>query len=159
MSINSINPANGQILRSFELLSDPEIHEKLQCATNAFPGFRNIAFADRAKMMNKAGEILEADQEHIARLATTEMGKTLRSARDEVAKCAWACRYYAEHGERLLQSESVATDARRSYVCSQAETTVICQPDRFRSAGYSKHGRDRTKKLFAIGGRIGWNVH
>src|SRR5260370_34850227 len=101
MSINSINPTNGQLLNSFEPLSDTEIHEKLRRAAYAFPRFRKISFADRAKIMNKASEILEADQEGIARLATLEMGKTLRSAREEIAKCAWACRYYAEHAERL----------------------------------------------------------
>src|SRR5260370_29949389 len=54
-----------------------------------------------------------------------EMGKTLRSARDEVVKCAWACRYYAEHGERLLQPESVATDARRSYICYEPMGVIL----------------------------------
>jgi len=125
MPINSINPSTGQILSSFESLSDSQIHEKLRRGASAFPRFRKIPFADRAKMMNKAGEILEADKEDIARLATLEMGKTLRSARDEVAKCAWACRYYAEHGERLLQPESVATDARRSYICYEPIGVIL----------------------------------
>jgi len=75
VSINSINPTNGQLLNSFEPLSDTEIHEKLRRAAFAFPRFRKLSFADRAKMMNKASELLEADQEEIARLATIEMGK------------------------------------------------------------------------------------
>jgi len=52
MSINSINPTNGQLISSFEPLSDTEIHEKLRRAAFAFPRFRKLSFADRAKMMN-----------------------------------------------------------------------------------------------------------
>ncbi len=114
--IASINPATGQLLRTFEPLSDAQIEQKLQLAANTFPKFRKLTFADRARMMNRAAEILEADKDEIGRLMTTEMGKTFRSAVDEAVKCAWACRYYAENAERFLADEVVETTARRSYV-------------------------------------------
>src|SRR5580704_5132091 len=98
--IASINPATGQLLQTFEPLSDAQIEQKLQLAAATFPKFRGLSFADRGRMMNRAAEILEADKNEIARLMTTEMGKTFRSAVDEAVKCAWACRYYAENAER-----------------------------------------------------------
>ena len=58
--------------------------------------------AERARRMLKAAEILEKEKEAFARIMTTEMGKTLRSAVDEAVKCASACRYYAENAERFL---------------------------------------------------------
>src|SRR5947199_9625587 len=47
---------------------------------------------------------------------TLEMGKLFRAALDEIAKCARACRFYAENGERFLEDEAAQSDAARSYV-------------------------------------------
>ena len=55
--------------------------------------------------MSQAAALLDDDQASLAALMTLEMGKTLRSARAEVAKCARGCRYYAEHAEALLADE------------------------------------------------------
>src|ERR1017187_5140063 len=125
MAIATINPATGQLLKSFEPLSQSEIEAKLQLAATTFPAFRNLTFAARAAMMNKAADILEADKESLGRLMTTEMGKTFRSAVDEAVKCAWACRYYAENAERFLADEDVATNAKRSYVKYQPVGVVL----------------------------------
>jgi len=47
---------------------------------------------------------------------TLEMGKPLRAAVAEAAKCATACRYYAENAERFLADELVETSAKRSFI-------------------------------------------
>ena len=116
MAIATINPATGQLLKTFEPLSDSQVDEKIRRAAEVFPKFRKLTFAERAQMMRKAADILEAEKDGIARLMTTEMGKTLRSAVDEAAKCAWVCRYYAECAERFLADEIIQTNASRSYV-------------------------------------------
>jgi succinate-semialdehyde dehydrogenase/glutarate-semialdehyde dehydrogenase len=125
MPIASINPATGELLQSFEPLSDSQIETKLQRASDTFRKFRNLGFAQRAAMMSKAGDILESDKEALGRLMTLEMGKTFRSAVDEAAKCAWACRYYAENAERFLADESVETTASRSYVRYQPLGVIL----------------------------------
>lgn len=76
-------------------------------------------------MMSKAADILETEQDALGSLMTTEMGKTLRSAVDEVVKCAWACRYYAENAERFLADEVVETTAKRSYIRYQPLGVVL----------------------------------
>lgn len=116
MAIATINPATGQLLKTFDPLSDPQVDEKIRRAAEVFPKFRKLAFAERARMMRKAADILEAERDGIARLMTTEMGKTLRSAADEAAKCAWVCRYYAECAEQFLADEIIQTNASRSFV-------------------------------------------
>jgi succinate-semialdehyde dehydrogenase/glutarate-semialdehyde dehydrogenase len=126
MAIATINPATGQLLKSFEPLTSAEIEAKLQLAAKTFPAFRSLTFAARATLMNKAADILEADKGLLARLMTTEMGKTFRSAVDEAVKCAWACRYYAENAERFLADEDVATNAKHSYVKYQPMGVVLC---------------------------------
>ncbi|MFL5805378.1 MAG: NAD-dependent succinate-semialdehyde dehydrogenase [Roseiflexaceae bacterium] len=116
MAIASINPATGETLRTFEPLSDIQIDAKLQRAAETFRTYRRTSFAERARMVVRAAEILEADKDSLGRLMTIEMGKPLNAAVEEAAKCAWACRYYAEHAEGFLADEDVATNARRSYI-------------------------------------------
>ena len=67
----------------------------MEGAAAAFEQHRRTSFRHRSGWMHEAAALLEADQEELARLMTTEMGKTVRSARGEVAKCARGCRYYA----------------------------------------------------------------
>jgi succinate-semialdehyde dehydrogenase/glutarate-semialdehyde dehydrogenase len=116
MAIATMNPATGQLLKSFEPLSDAQIEAKLQRADEVFATYRNMPFLERAKRMFKAAEILDNEKEHYARLMTTEMGKTFRSAFEEAQKCALGCRYYAENAERFLADEIVETSATRSYI-------------------------------------------
>jgi succinate-semialdehyde dehydrogenase/glutarate-semialdehyde dehydrogenase len=125
MAIATINPATGQLLKKFDALSDSQIDEKIQRAADAFPKFRKLAFSQRAEMMRKTADILEAEKNSIAKLMTTEMGKTLRSAVDEAVKCAWVCRHYAEHAERFLADEVVQTNATRSYVRYQPLGVIL----------------------------------
>ncbi|HMK24200.1 MAG TPA: NAD-dependent succinate-semialdehyde dehydrogenase [Terriglobales bacterium] len=116
MAIASINPATGEVVKTFEPLTDEQIDKKLQVATAAFQSYRHSPFAERKQKMLKVAEILEAEKEECGRLMTLEMGKTLRSAIAEAAKCATGCRYYAENAERLLADEPVHTGAKRSFV-------------------------------------------
>jgi succinate-semialdehyde dehydrogenase/glutarate-semialdehyde dehydrogenase len=123
--IASINPATGETLRTFEALSERELNEKLDRAAQAFRAHRQTSFAERARMMTHAAEILETEKNDFGRLMTLEMGKTLKSAVQEAAKCALACRYYAENAERQLADEPVVTDASRSYVHYQPIGPVL----------------------------------
>jgi len=116
MAIASINPANGKVLQTFEPLSAAQLEAKLQLAADTFETFRKTSFAERARWMNQAAEILESEKESLAKLMTLEMGKTYRSAVDEAVKSAWGCRYYAENAERFMADEIIATTASRSYV-------------------------------------------
>jgi succinate-semialdehyde dehydrogenase / glutarate-semialdehyde dehydrogenase len=116
MAIVSVNPANSKVLEKFEPLSDREVDQKIGRAASTFPSFRKLSFAQRAKWMLKAAEILENEKESLGRLMTMEMGKPVRSAIEEAVKCAWGCRYYAENAERFLADEAVETTATRSYI-------------------------------------------
>jgi succinate-semialdehyde dehydrogenase/glutarate-semialdehyde dehydrogenase len=125
MSIATINPATGELLKTFEPLTDSEIDEKLEKAADAFLKHRNVPFAERARMMLAAAAILENEKETFARIMTTEMGKTFRSAVEEAAKCAWVCRYYAENAEQFLADEVVKTTASHSYIRYQPLGPVL----------------------------------
>ncbi len=125
MAIATINPATGKVEKTFEPLSDAQIEVKLQTAADTFARYRHVPFAERARMMVKAAEILEKEKESFGRVMATEMGKTFRSAVDEAAKCAWVCRYYAENAEKFLADEIVETTAKRSYIRYQPLGPVL----------------------------------
>ncbi|MEO8130217.1 MAG: NAD-dependent succinate-semialdehyde dehydrogenase [Bryobacteraceae bacterium] len=116
MAIQSVNPASGEILRTFEPLTNQAIEEKLQAAQAAFHSWKSTPPAVRAAALSAAAAILETEKRKLGEILTLEMGKTLTSAIAEVEKCALGCRYYAEHGESILAPKSVATAASKSYV-------------------------------------------
>ena len=125
MAIATINPATGQVIKSFDALSSAAIEAKLQKAIETFATYRHVPFAQRAEWMLKAASILENEKESFAKVMTTEMGKTLRSAVDEAAKCAWVCRYYAENAEGFLADEVIETGAKKSYIRYQPLGPVL----------------------------------
>ncbi len=106
-------------------MGDAEIERRIEKAWRAFREFRRMPIAERAPRMMRAAEILEKEKDRFGRLMTSEMGKTLRSARDEAAKCAWACRYYAENAGRLLADEPVETGATLSFIRYQPIGPVL----------------------------------
>jgi len=114
--IASVNPATGETLRTFDAHSPAEVERRVSRAAGLFPGWRATSFAERAARMTRAAELLEARKADWGRTMTLEMGKPIGAAIAEAEKCAWVCRYYAEHAERFLADEPVATDASRSFV-------------------------------------------
>jgi succinate-semialdehyde dehydrogenase/glutarate-semialdehyde dehydrogenase len=111
MPIATVNPATGETVKTFDPLSDAELELRIQRAADAFALYRSTTFAQRAGWMRAAGDLLDGEIDDIARVMTTEMGKTLAAAKAEVAKCARACRFYADHAEGYLADEPVDGDA------------------------------------------------
>jgi succinate-semialdehyde dehydrogenase / glutarate-semialdehyde dehydrogenase len=119
MAIATTNPATGEIEKTFEALSDAEVDERIARAAATAREYRLTSFADRARWMNASADHLDSAVEEIARVMTTEMGKTIVAARAEVTKCAKGCRFYAEHAEAMLADEpgdAGAVGASRAYV-------------------------------------------
>jgi len=116
MAIESINPANGEVLRSFEALSDDVLQQKIAVAAEAAKSYREIPLQDRALWMRKLAILIEQESDELAVLMTQEMGKPIASARAEAMKCATGCRYYAENAAKILTPKVIQTEASRSYV-------------------------------------------
>jgi succinate-semialdehyde dehydrogenase / glutarate-semialdehyde dehydrogenase len=125
MAIATINPATGEVVKTFTALTDAQVDEKIAKAAKTFETFRKTSFADRTRWMNKAADILDSEKEALGRLMTLEMGKTLTSAIAEAEKCAVGCRYYAQNAEKLLTDEVIATTASKSYIHYQPLGIVL----------------------------------
>ena len=125
MAIATINPATGETLKEFAPLNETELDARLQRAAESFRAYRRTSFAERASWMLLAAGILEEEKDTFARLMTVEMGKPIKAAGEEAAKCAWVCRYYAETAAEHLADEPVETNATRSFVRFQPLGPVL----------------------------------
>jgi succinate-semialdehyde dehydrogenase/glutarate-semialdehyde dehydrogenase len=123
--IASINPANGETLRTFDALTESEIEDRLARAAARYQVYRRTSPAERAGWLMAAARILESERERLGRIMTLEMGKPIGSARAEAAKCALACRYYAENGARFLADEPVDAGSGKSLIRYQPIGPVL----------------------------------
>jgi succinate-semialdehyde dehydrogenase/glutarate-semialdehyde dehydrogenase len=123
MAIATVNPATGETLKTYEPLTDEALEDKIARAATAGKSYRRTSAEQRAGWLRSAADVLDADTNTVAELMTTEMGKTLASAKAEVAKCAKALRWYAEHGPAMLEPERRDAEAVKA-----ADAYVVYQP-------------------------------
>lgn len=125
MPFLSINPANGQILKRFEIWRQDQLQATLSEAAASAAPWSATPLEARAELLRKAALLLRARRDELARLITLEMGKLIKESRSEIEKCAWACEYYADHGARFLADELITTEAGKSYITYEPLGTVL----------------------------------
>ena len=123
--IASVNPATGETVATFDELDEEQLERKLAAAAEAYRRYRRTTFGERTGWLTRAADILENERDALGRIMTLEMGKPIEAARQEAAKCALACRYYVEHGERLLADEAVELGGARSFIRYQPIGPVL----------------------------------
>jgi len=125
MPYATINPATGETEKTFPLHTPAEVEAILARAAATYAEYRTTSYAERARHLINAADLFEGEAPDIARVVTTEMGKTFASARGEASKCALGLRWFAEHAESLLADEPIATGASSSYVHYQPIGVVL----------------------------------
>src|SRR5437762_12648775 len=125
MAIRTINPATGEQLREFTSLGAADIESRLARAAQTRVTWSQTPVGERARVVRRAGELLDERKQQYGRLMTLEMGKTLRSAIEEAAKCALGCRYYADHADQFLADELVDVEGETGYVAFQPIGVVL----------------------------------
>ncbi len=116
MSIQSVNPVNGEVLERFEPTASDALERALGGARAAFAEWRRRPVPDRAALMRAAARRLRARRAEHARTMALEMGKPVVQGEAEIDKCALTCEYYADHAEAVLARQPAATEAHTSYV-------------------------------------------
>jgi succinate-semialdehyde dehydrogenase/glutarate-semialdehyde dehydrogenase len=125
MAFTSVNPATGTEIERYAAHAPDEVETRLGRATAACKENRERSFEARARRLERAADLLEDRADEYGALMTREMGKPIEQARGEAEKCAWVCRYYAEHGADFLADEPVETDAQKSYVAYEPLGPVL----------------------------------
>jgi succinate-semialdehyde dehydrogenase / glutarate-semialdehyde dehydrogenase len=123
--LQSVNPANLQILRTYSQMQPSEVRSIIDLTNEAFEEWRQTPFKLRSELMMNAGKVLKEKREEYSRLMTLEMGKPIAQSRTEVDKCVWVCEYYAENAEKFLADELISTDASKSFVTFQPLGIVL----------------------------------
>ena len=121
----SINPATGQTLAEFTELTPGELDARLGRAADAALRWRFTPVAERAAVVARLADLLDAEKQRLGRLMTLKMGKPIQAAIDEAAKCAMACRFYAEHGPAFVRDEQVDDPEHRSMVAYEPLGVVL----------------------------------
>ena len=120
MAYQSINPFNGQLLETFEELTDVELEAALHAADQCFKTWRHTGFAQRTAVVARAAALLRSRAEEFARPITLEMGKLISESLGEVALSADILDYYAANAERFLAPQTLAP--------SSGEATIESTP-------------------------------
>lgn len=103
MAYATINPYTGEQVASFPDATDAEVNSAIDKAHNAFLAWRETSFAERAKILQKAADLLRANVDEHAKLLTLEMGKITAEAKAEVELSAKILEYYVRNAEKMLQ--------------------------------------------------------
>jgi succinate-semialdehyde dehydrogenase/glutarate-semialdehyde dehydrogenase/succinyl-CoA reductase len=113
--LKTTNPATGEVINEYEIMSKEQIEEITKRAKTTFHEWKKDP-SKRADYLYHVADIFRKDKERLAKVITNEMGKIIREARAEVEKCAWVMEYYADNGRVFLTDEIVNTDARKSFI-------------------------------------------
>ncbi|EEF23604.1 succinate semialdehyde dehydrogenase, putative, partial [Ricinus communis] len=116
MTYQTINPATGNLVKSFETISDSALEQALHLAHTCYEtDWRLRAVADRANVVRTAAAKLRENAEEFAQLVTLEMGKLIEQARGEVALSANILDYYAARADEYLKRQEIP-EASGAYV-------------------------------------------
>jgi succinate-semialdehyde dehydrogenase/glutarate-semialdehyde dehydrogenase len=116
MSYQSINPYNGELVKSFEEHTDPQLETAITTAETCYASWRKLTFPERAAIVSKAAAIMRERAEEFARPVTLEMGKLFAESLGEVALSADILDYYATHAERFLAPETLDPESGEAVV-------------------------------------------
>lgn len=126
MAYQSVNPFDGKLVEAFETLSDPQLETRIAAADECFRTWRHMPYAERAKIIARAGEILDARADELARIMTTEMGKRIGEARGEVEFSARIMAYYAANAERFLAPVKLSPTNGEAHMESSPIGVIFC---------------------------------
>jgi succinate-semialdehyde dehydrogenase/glutarate-semialdehyde dehydrogenase/succinyl-CoA reductase len=114
-TISTINPSTEEVLREYNLITKEEVADLARKSKKAYKEWRKD-YKRRTGFLYAFANEFKKERERLAKVATLEMGKTIKEARSEIDKCAWAVEYFADNGGVFLHDEVINTDARKSIV-------------------------------------------
>lgn len=116
MPIQTTNPYNNTILKSFDELTPEQLEVKIARAHKAFQNWKNSGIADRKALLLKVAEIFRKRKNELARLITLEMGKLIAESEREVEMVASVYEYYARNAQDFLKDRPMEIEDGKAFV-------------------------------------------
>lgn len=110
-TLSSINPATGTVIGEVGMHTDEQVSQMLKKSAEAFNEWKRTDVSERNELLHKVADILRKNKEQYGKLITAEMGKVIRQAVPEVAKCADMFDYFADNAEKMLEPEPAEADS------------------------------------------------
>ena len=110
MPYRSVNPATGEVLKTFAEHTDQEMMNALATADQAFVAWGTRPVEERAKIISRSARLLLERKAELARLATLEMGKRIAESRGEVDLSAAILQYFADHAAEFLAPKPLKSE-------------------------------------------------
>jgi succinate-semialdehyde dehydrogenase/glutarate-semialdehyde dehydrogenase/succinyl-CoA reductase len=117
-NVVTVNPANEQKISEYKNMTNEEVTEIVNKSKESFREWKHD-IRKRSITLLRLAEQLRKDKEHLARIASQEMGKPIKESRSEIEKCAWAVEFYSYNGDILLNNESLNSDANKTMITFQ----------------------------------------
>jgi len=116
MAIQTINPYNNQLLKSFAELTDEQLESKIAKAHEAFRSWRHSDIDERQKIVLKVAELMRERRQELAQRVTLEMGKLIAQSLSEVDMCASVYEYYANHAADFLKDRPMKISDGKAFI-------------------------------------------
>ncbi len=114
--MNSINPSTGTLIKEYAEHSNETVAQIIDSVDTDWQSWRKTSFTHRKLLMHKAALVLLENKQEFAGIMSLEMGKPLAESIAEIEKSAWVCGFYADEAEKMLEDESIISDASKSFV-------------------------------------------
>jgi betaine-aldehyde dehydrogenase len=95
MTLTILNPATEKPIAELEEAGVGETDAAVARAKAAYPAWRAVAPADRARLLRRLATLVEENAEELARIESENVGKPISGARGEVAMVAQVFHFYA----------------------------------------------------------------
>jgi succinate-semialdehyde dehydrogenase / glutarate-semialdehyde dehydrogenase len=114
--IQTINPYNNQLLKTFDELTDEQLERKIAKAHKAFQSWRETPVKARAALLKKVASLMRKRKKELAALITLEMGKLIAQSEHEIEMCASVYEYYAKNAAAFLKDRPMKVDDGKAFV-------------------------------------------
>ena len=118
MAYQSVNPATGEVVKTFTPHDQQKIDQTLERAQALFKSdwSQHDHLPQRLDVLLKFADLLLEQKEQLATLMSSEMGKLIAQGRDEIELCAGIARYYSAQAAEFLKPVQYPTDLGEAWV-------------------------------------------
>lgn len=124
-TIQSVNPTTGKVISEVEMHTEDQVSRMLRKSAESFGEWKRTDISERSELLHKVARLLRGNKQQYGELISTEMGKVIKQAVPEIAKCADMFDYFADNAEKMLEPEPAEASSCDSFIHYEPVGTVL----------------------------------